>query len=147
MTTAFNRDVFAKLWCDHSIPSQRIADAIGITRACVSWHAKRMGLPSRAKLRRQIINDDVLRDMWAAGVATDEIARHFGVAHRSCVSNAARRLGLPKRQRGASGKMNGGWKPSITLEDYRQIQMARRMAESAAQAQRRMDAQARRLSA
>ena len=113
-----NREVFAALWNNHSVPTKAIADAMGITHQGVSWHAKRMGLPSRAKLRRRLYEPELFTAMWHAGVASAEIAKHFGMAYHSCAITAARALGLPYRKRGASGKLNGGWLPTITADDF-----------------------------
>lgn len=124
----FNREVFALLWSNHDIPVMRIADAMGISRAGASWHAKAMGLPSRAKVRRRKINPTLLREMWTAGVAVSEIAAHFGIRNGSAVSHAATALGLPKRERGPAGFRNGGWKPTITLAQFLEQRTAARMA-------------------
>lgn len=128
---AFNPDIFAKLWANHSIPTARIAEAMGITRQGASWHAHRMGLPSRAKLRLTKHDPVLLAEMWNAGVSTDEIAAHFGMAHNSCAGNAARRLGLPPRVRGASGKHNGGWVGNLPIAAFFEQKLAARMAETA----------------
>lgn len=134
MTRAtFNREVFAKLWANHRIPTAKIAAAMGISRAGVSWHAHQMGLPGRDKVRRRLADPDVLREMWMAGVKASEIARYFGMAHHACVTTAARNMGLPKRQRGSSGKMNGGWKANITLAAFLEAKAGANMVRVAAQ--------------
>ena len=131
----FNVAVFAALWQNHAVPTQRIADAMGITRQGASWHARRMGLPSRAKVRRRLVEPELLAEMWLAGVSSREIAAHFGMAHHSCAVTAAKNLGLPRRKRGPSGTMNGGWLPTITaaqfLSDKAQGILGARMAEAA----------------
>lgn len=133
---AFNREIFARLWCDHSITTQRIADAMGISRSGVSWHAHNMGLPTRAKRRYRKHDPELLREMWIAGVSGEEIARHFGFSHRACVSVARRKLGLPARKRGKSGKYNGGWVANITLAEFAEIRLAERMKSDAQKARR-----------
>lgn len=131
----FNVSAFCALWNNHKVTTQRIADAMGITRQGAGWHAKRLGLPSREKVRRRLADQDALTEMWLAGVSAKEIAAHFGMAHHSCAVTAARKLGLPRRQRGPSGKMNGGWLPTITAEqfftDKAQGVLGARMAEAA----------------
>jgi hypothetical protein len=128
----FNRDVFARLWNDPKVPTQRIADAMGMTRQAVSWRARQMGLESRALVRRRVIEPDLLRDMWLAGVRSADIAAYFGAAHHSCVCTAARKLGLPRRQKGGkSGFRNGGWQKNITIAEWHELQAVRRMAEAA----------------
>jgi len=46
-------------------------------------------------------------------------------------ATAAKKLGLPGRKRGASGRMNGGWEPNITLEEFLEARLGARMAEAA----------------
>lgn len=133
--TAFNREIFARLWNDHSVPTARIAAAMGLTRQGVSWHARKLNLPGRDKLRRKLYEETTLRDMWLAGVKASEIAKHFGMAHHACASTAARKLGLPRRQRGPSGKMNGGWPATISLTEYFEAKAAARLAVVAAREQ------------
>lgn len=116
--TTFNRKVFAQLWANPNIPTKRIADAMGITRQGVSWHAKHMGLPSRAKLRLRKHDPALLAEMWLAGVSSAQIAAHFGMAHHSSAINAARKAGLPHRKRGPSGKKNGGWVENLPIEAF-----------------------------
>lgn len=133
MTRAtFNRDVFAKLWANHRIPTAKIAEAMGISRAGVSWHAHHMGLPTRSKVRKRKADPDLLTEMWMAGVKASDIAQHFGMAHHACAATAARKLGLPKRQRGQSGKMNGGWRANITMAEFLEAKAGVQMAMVAA---------------
>ncbi len=127
----FNRDVFARLWNDHRVPTARIAATMGVTRQAVSWHAHHMGLPSREKLRKRKSDPALLSEMWLAGVRSADIARHFGMAHHSCAVTAAKKLGLPGRKRGPSGWMNGGWESNITLEQFLEAKLGERMAEAA----------------
>lgn len=128
---SFNREIFAVLWNNHRVPTARIAETMGITRQAVSWHGHHMGLPSREKLRKRKSDPALLSEMWLAGVRSADIARHFGMAHRSCAITAAKMLGLPGRKRGASGRMNGGWEPNITLEEFLEARLGARMAEAA----------------
>lgn len=127
MTRSFNEAAFIALWNNHSVPVQRIAAAMGITRQGVSWRARSLGLPSRAKVRARKADPDLLRDMWLAGVASAEIARHFGMASGDSAATAARMLGLPRRKRGPSGRMNGGWLPTITVAEFFEMKLAERM--------------------
>lgn len=128
---SFNREIFAVLWNNHRVPTARIAETMGVTRQAVSWHAHHMGLPSREKLRKRKSDPALLSEMWLAGVRAADIARHFGLAHHSCAVTAAKKLGLPGRKRGASGRMNGGWEPNITLEEFLEARLGARMAEAA----------------
>ena len=121
------------LWPRHDIPTRVIAAHFGVSRQAVSWAARHAGLPPRTKVRRQIIDYDQLREMWLAGVASAEIARHFGAAHHSCVTTAARNLGLPRRIRSTGGVRGarGGWQPTITLREYHEMKLAQAMTEDA----------------
>ena len=114
----FNPEIFEKLWANHKIPTQRIADAMGISRQGAGWHAKRMGLPSREKVRRIKHDPALLAEMWIAKVSSADIAAHFGMAHHACVTTAARVAGLPPRKRGSSGRMNGGWEATISAAEF-----------------------------
>jgi hypothetical protein len=126
------------LWPRHDIPTRAIAAHFGVTRQAVSWAAHRAGLPPRTRLRRRLIDPDELRDMWLAGVASPEIARHFGVAHHSCVTHSARKMGLPRRIRSTGGMpgARGGWLPTITLQQYFEMRLAQAMADEAASRRR-----------
>ena len=121
-----DRETFTRLWKCHTISTEEIAQWLGVTRQAVSDRARRMGLPSRAKVRRRIIRLEELKDLWKAGVATKDIAAYFGLAHHSCVSTAARNAGLPPRQRGV-GKGAGLWIGTISMREYRELKLAERM--------------------
>lgn len=118
---------FARLWNCHRISTEEIAQWMGVTRQAVGDRARRMGLPSRAKVRKQLVRNDELRELWLAGVATKDIAQYFGLASHSCVSRAVLLAGLPRRERGKGGHTHGGWIGTISLHDYRQIKLAERM--------------------
>jgi hypothetical protein len=89
-----------------------------------------MGLPSRAKVRKRLVRDDELRELWLAGVSTTDIAKLFGLASCSCVSRAVLLADLPRRKRGIGGNTHGGWIGTISLYDYRQSKLAERMAQA-----------------
>lgn len=115
-------DAFARIWNNHSISTQTIADYLGVTRSAVSWRAHHAGLPSRGKLRKRVVKDqELFKFLWTAGVSSADIARHFGLKSHSCVSPLRRVFGLPGRARGPGGK--GGWlanKPlAVALAEYR----------------------------
>ncbi|SDX97124.1 hypothetical protein SAMN04488238_1585 [Roseicitreum antarcticum] len=71
------------------------------------------------------------KEMYLAGVSLSEIARYFGSDHSQTVGNAVRRMGLPKRERGPSGKHNGGWKPTMPIRQFIEERMGQKMAELA----------------
>lgn len=115
-------EAFARIWNNHAISTQTIADYLGVTRAAVSWRAHHMGLPSRTKLRRRVVKDQALfKYLWNARVSAEDIARHFGLKSHSCVTPLRIGFGLPGRQRGPGGK--GGWLPNtplaVALAEYR----------------------------
>ncbi|MGY6704908.1 hypothetical protein [Roseinatronobacter sp.] len=133
----FDDTTFARLWNCHAITTDEIAVAAGVTRQAVSARAHSMGLPSRNALRRRKMEPALFRDMWQAGVRLRDIARYFDYAHTACASAAARKLGLPRRQRGPSGHRNGGWVPTITLEQFLEARLAGRLRAEAADHDRR----------
>ena len=120
-------DTLARLWNCHRISTDEIAQWLGVSRQAVGDRARRMGLPSGAKVRKRLVRDEELRELWLAGVSTTDIAKLFGLASRSCVSRAVLLAGLPRRKRGKGGKTHGGWIGTISLEEYRQIKLAERM--------------------
>lgn len=135
-----NLAAFQKLWANPKVTIQRIADAMGITRQAVGQRAKALGLPSRGHLRQIKHEPALLAEMWAAGVSTEEIAAHFGMAHRACASKAARNANLPKRARGASGKRNGGWVAGMTLAEFLEAKAAEKFKAAILAEQRQLQA-------
>jgi predicted transcriptional regulator len=123
-------ETFTRLWNCHRISTEEIAQWMGVTRQAVSDRARRMGLPSRAKVRKRLVRDDELRELWLAGVSTTDIAKLFGLASCSCVSRAVLLADLPRRKRGIGGNTHGGWIGTISLYDYRQSKLAERMAQA-----------------
>jgi len=120
-------DLFAKLWACHSIPTQEIADRLGVTRQAVSWRAHHAGLPSRKHVRYRKCDDAKLTEMWLAGVKVADIARFFGYAYRSCVSQRVADLGLPRRVRKPGCGGPNGYPGTITLAKYGEMRMAEAM--------------------
>lgn len=129
-------ETFARLWNCHRITTDEIAQWMGVTRQAVGYRARRMELPSRAKVRKQLVRYGELRELWLAGVSTTDIAKLFGLASRSCVSRAVLLAGLPRRKRGKGGKTHGGWLGTISLYDYRQTKLAERMAQALGKVER-----------
>jgi hypothetical protein len=144
MAHAINREAFIALWNNHSVPTERIAQALGVTRQAVSERARRLGLPGRAKVRKLKHDPDLLREMWLAGVSSRDIAAHFGMSHHACATNAARKAGLPRRERGCSGTMNGGWKANLPISEFWERKLASRMRAVAARENATMRAAAKR---
>ncbi|MFV1601982.1 MULTISPECIES: hypothetical protein [unclassified Phaeobacter] len=127
------KETLAPLWGRHDIPTERIATALGVTRQAVSYKAKSLGLPSRAKVRRCYVDNETFTRMWNAGVCTSDMAAHFGYTHRSAIGARRRILGLPARTRGKGGTNSGGWHQTISLTQFFEAELATAMQEEAQQ--------------
>ncbi|ATG35925.1 MULTISPECIES: hypothetical protein [Phaeobacter] len=127
------KETLAPLWGRHDIPTERIATALGVTRQAVSYKAKSLGLPSRAKVRRCYVDNETFTRMWNAGVCTSDMAAHFGYTHRSAIGARRRILGLPARTRGKGGTNSGGWHQTISLTQFFEAELAAAMHEAAQQ--------------
>lgn len=124
-----------RLWADRSLRTEDIAAQMGISRQCLSYRAKALGLPSRVgnhDLQKRG-SDAEFRAMWMAGISVEDMRRHFGyVSHRG-VCQRRKHMGLPTRTR-SRGKGNGrGWKETITLAELAERRLASAMAKSAAE--------------
>ena len=130
------RETLEPLWARREIPIARMASALGVTAAGLSWKAKSLGLPSRAgnQRPRQKVDSDLFRRMWLAGVSSVEMAAAFGYSHPSGVTTRRRLMGLPPRTRGKSGKNNGGWCAHITIDQFYEAEVARAMHAAAGRA-------------
>jgi len=114
-----------RAWADTATPTEVSARALGITRHRLSDMARCIGLPPRRPGPKPRVSDgDEFAAMWAAGVGTGEIMRHYGWKRRSGPFVMARLLGLPPRPHGRSHH-------SITVAEFRERQIALRMAEAA----------------
>ncbi len=110
---------FSRLWRCHSITTEEIATWMGVTRQAVSDRARRSGLPSRVNVRRKLIRETELRDLWMAGVALKDIAAYFGCASTSSVTRAALAAGLPERPLGSVSQ--------TSMDEYREMKLGERM--------------------
>lgn len=119
---------FLRLWNDMSLTTEEIGRRLGIHQTNVCVRARSRGLPPRGQgVKRRVKDDALFREMWAAGVLIEDIARHFGVA-KMTVRRTRWRLGLPQRQRGNTGT-------AITIEQFHHDRLARQMAQTAMQEQ------------
>lgn len=121
------RESLAPLWARKDIPTERIAQALGVTRQAVSYKARTLGLPSRAKVRKQLCDNETFRRMWLAGVNSTEMAEHFGYSHRSAIGTRAGVMGLPRRSRSTDTGKTGGWVQTISLAQFFEQDLRERM--------------------
>lgn len=131
---------FRRLWNDPALTKEAIGRCLGISSQAVSQRAQSRGLPARPPRTYAslcVLPVDEFRDMWLAGVMTRDIIAHFGCSHLT-PKNTARRLGLPLR--GRSWQHRG-----ITIEEYRQVQLAQAMADEAKRREDRLREIGRRL--
>jgi len=128
--TRLSHAAFARLWRDGSLSTDAIAARLGISRQAVSQRARARGLPQRrGGMRARVVDAALFARMWRAGVPTSEMARYFGYAHHNCVSTRARLDGLPPRRRGSAGRRNGGWESGLSLAQFLEAEVGRRMRE------------------
>lgn len=117
---------FRRLWCDSTMSTDEIGRHLGITGQAVRTRAKIRALPPRKPGVRSIIGAKAearIRELWAANVMAIGIAQDLGIA-RDTANNHIGRLCLPPRPR----------RGLITLAEFREQEVARRMA-CAAQAE------------
>ncbi|MCD1619159.1 hypothetical protein K7H20_13900 [Salipiger manganoxidans] len=132
------RELLEPLWVNRKIPVSKIAAHLGVSANSVHKRALALGLEPRgnAKPHKKMVDDETFSRMWAAGVNVYEMSDFCGYAKASSVSKRAAMMGLPprKRLRGASPR-NGlgakGWGGTITMEEFQQAELGRRMAEAA----------------
>lgn len=128
-----------ELWLDHSKTTEDSARELGVSRQVFAGAARRLGLPPRPKAVSDALkrkgSDAEFRAMWLAGVALEDMRRHFGYAHHQAVVERRERLGLPKRRAMPPDAPIRRGAP-ISLHEYR----AARLAEAI---QDRLDAEAR----
>ena len=123
------REALEPVWMRKEIPLDKIARSLGVSRQAISAKAKSLGLPSRAGNKRpaQKVDDETFTRMWLAGVNTREMAKHFGYAHPSAIGHRRELLGLPPRNRSKGGKNHGGWVQTISLAQFAEMELARKM--------------------
>lgn len=113
-------DEFRALW-EARVSVAEICRRMGCRPWNVGAHAERLGYPPRVKGWRPYPADpETVRTLYAAGLSWGDIATG---ATRPAVRGLALRLGL---QRPA------GWRPTLTLAEWREQQFAARLAEVAA---------------
>ncbi|RYH04101.1 hypothetical protein EU805_01645 [Salipiger sp. IMCC34102] len=125
-------DQLRPLW-EGKISTDKIGAAFGVTGQAVRGKAKRLGLGKRSGRSRQFMSDEEFTRLWMAGVRSKDISRLGGYTHKNAVYRRRIILGLPPRTRGTetSRARTGGWKETITLEEYREQQLGEAMAAAA----------------
>ena len=112
---------FRRMWADPTLKLSDIAARLDVSWQAVTCRARTRGLPPRpggAGLNRKI-DRALFVAMWAANVSPTSMAEYFGVC-RENIHLRARRWGLPAR--GCTR-----WSV-ITVAEFAQAQLARRMA-------------------
>ena len=119
-----SRAEFIRLWNNPALTTEEIGRYLNITQTQVCRRAQARGLPPRGKLVFCRIRDEALfSEMWREKVLVADIARHFDVSV-SAVKRTCNRLGLQARKRGK-------FADKITLDQFWQERLARRMAATA----------------
>ncbi|WP_457647641.1 hypothetical protein [Profundibacter sp.] len=124
-------EVLEPVWMRHDIPTEVIAARLGVTRQAISSKAHRLGLPSRAKNRRKLVDDETFARMWFAGVSASEMADAFGYCGKAAITTRRRLLGLPARRRERGSGNRGGWPKTITITQFYEQELAERMKREA----------------
>ncbi|APZ53115.1 hypothetical protein Ga0080574_TMP2781 [Salipiger abyssi] len=123
-TSSITAETLAPIWVNRGIPTQKVADMLGIERTTLSWKRSELGIAPRAKGRVPKASEDTFRRMWLAGVNVREMVEFFGYRHKQAIHKRRDRLGLPPRPMGSKGK-------SITLAQFHEQEIARRMSAQA----------------
>lgn len=119
---------FKRLWQDPTLTTEEIGRRLGIHQTAVCKRATARGFAPRGSMARiAILDTDLFREMWDAGVQIKDMARHFDVSG-SNIKRTRQRLGLPNRTRGNSRSF-------LTLEQFHHDRLARQMARTALQEQ------------
>lgn len=117
-----------RLYEVENLSLEAIAAQIGCDPQTVWRKAKNLGLrrPTTNNYARRIKWPADFNQMWRAGVLIADIMQAAVTEQVDvrCVSREARRRGLPPRNKGAR------WK-AITMDEYRQINLAKAMAKTA----------------
>ncbi|MBY6005400.1 hypothetical protein KUV62_15855 [Salipiger bermudensis] len=123
-TSNITAETLAPIWANRGIPTQKVADMLGIERSTLCWKRSTLGIPPRVTGRVPKADEDTFRRMWLAGVNVREMAEFFGYRCKQAVKKRRTRLGLPPRPVGSKGK-------SITLAQFHEQEIARRMSAQA----------------
>ena len=100
-----------------------MARHFGVSEPSIVYRRRSLGLPGRGNNMRHFAagREAEFAAMWAAGIASDAIAAHFGAGSRTVVERA-RLMGLPRRARGGVG---------LPIEAWHEMRVAAQMAVAA----------------
>lgn len=111
-----------KAWLDTNQTLSQAAEALDMSVDALQDHARRLGLPARKTGRSDVIRphqEAEFRTMWTLGLSLRSIGQYFGGSY-TAARNAALRMELPMRER--------AFRPSMTLDEYRERRLAALMA-------------------
>lgn len=120
------------LWSRLDIPTRKIAEALGVTRAGLSYKAiHSLGLPPRTGNQAPNTkgSDEAFTRMWMAGVNVRDMARAFGYAGHQQISTRRANMGLPARTR-SQGEGRGPWQETISIEIFWEMELAQLIQEN-----------------
>jgi hypothetical protein len=121
---------FARMWNDYGMTLAEIGARLNISEQAVRCRAAARGLPARPSYPRERFHlirhgqEADFASMWRSGVGRREMADHFETNEQRIGTTAAR-LGLPKRELTRWNK--------ITIEQWRERELAQKMAAAAAE--------------
>lgn len=93
-------DAFRKAWAQTDVPLRVVAKVLGKSRASLHYHADRLNLLPRDGANKKKVSRERFAEVWAAGVATEEIAIYYGYGSNDTVAVKRARLKLPPRKHG-----------------------------------------------
>ena len=118
-----------RVWSDTELTLPQAAAAVGMSKDALQARATALGLPQRRTGRREAVRphqEAEFRLMWLAGVSARIIGEAFDCSYFAVINTAAR-LGLDMR--------GTGYRPRMTLEQYREARLGLAMRLSAASAE------------
>jgi hypothetical protein len=126
--------VVRRIWQDRTRSLDVACQGLGITRQGLAYKAKVLGLGPRGSghdLQKNGSDED-FRRMWAEGVPVREMQAVLGYATHQAVSQRRKTMGLPARTRRCGMGKGRRWEETSSQQERQQMQLAARMAETAA---------------
>lgn len=115
-----------RAWLDAELTLPEACTLVGMGKDALQARAAALGLPARRTGRREVIRPHQEREfrlMWGAGISARCIGAAFGCSYFAVVNTAAR-LGL--------GMRGAGYRPKMTLNQFRERQLSIAMGATAA---------------